>query len=127
MEKRRIDMAVLGMAALLALGLIAWAAAFLIAPVAQFGYAPVAYTAPQTEREAREAELAAPINLNTADAETLMRLPGIGEKRAAAIIAYRDAHGPFASVEALTEISGITQRMVEQWTGLVTLAPVPQQ
>ena len=125
MGKKRADAAVLGMATLLALGLIAWAAGFWIAPVVQFGYRPVAYTAPRTEQEAQQAELAAPINLNTADAETLMRLPGIGEKRAAAIVAYREEHGPFASPDELVEISGISQRMVDQWAGRITLAPEP--
>ena len=125
MGKKRADAAVLGMATLLALGLIAWAAGFWIAPVVQFGYRPAVYTAPRTEQEAQQAELAAPINLNTADAETLMRLPGIGEKRAAAIVAYREEHGPFASPDELVEISGISQRMVDQWAGRITLAPEP--
>lgn len=125
MGKKRADAAVLGMATLLALGLIAWAAGFWIAPVVQFGYRLAAYTAPRTEQEAQQAELAAPINLNTADAETLMRLPGIGEKRAAAIVAYREEHGPFASPDELVEISGISQRMVDQWAGRITLAPEP--
>ena len=125
MGKKRADAAVLGMATLLALGLIAWAAGFWIAPVVQFGYRPAAYTAPRTEQGAQQAELAAPINLNTADAETLMRLPGIGEKRAAAIVAYREEHGPFASPDELVEISGISQRMVDQWAGRITLAPEP--
>lgn len=125
MGKKRADAAVLGMATLLALGLIVWAAGFWIAPVVQFGYRPVVYTTPRTEQEAQQAELAAPINLNTADAETLMRLPGIGEKRAAAIVAYREEHGPFASPDELVEISGISQRMVDQWAGRITLAPEP--
>ena len=113
------------MATLLALGLIAWAAGLWIAPVVQSGSRPAAYTAPRTEQEAHQAELAAPTNLNTADAETLMRLPGIGEKRAAAIVAYREEHGPFASPDELVEISGISQRMVDQWAGRITLAPEP--
>ena len=54
-----------------------------------------------------------------------MRLPGIGEKRAAAIVAYREEHGPFASPDELVEISGISQRMVDQWAGRITLAPEP--
>lgn len=125
MGKKRADAAVLGMATLLALGLIVWAAGFWIAPVVQFGYRPAVYTTPRTEQEAQQAELAAPINLNTADTETLMRLPGIGEKRAAAIVAYREEHGPFASPDELVEISGISQRMVDQWAGRITLAPEP--
>lgn len=47
------------------------------------------------------------INLNTADVYELQRLPGIGEKRARAIVDYREENGPFRSVEDLTRVSGI--------------------
>jgi len=50
---------------------------------------------------------AQPININTADKETLMSVNGIGEKRAEAIIAYREQHGPFQSVEQLLEVQGV--------------------
>lgn len=53
------------------------------------------------------------INLNTADELDLQRLPGIGEKRAADIIAYREANGPFESVEELDEVPGIGQGILE--------------
>lgn len=53
------------------------------------------------------------INVNTADAYDLQRLPGIGEKRAADIIAYREEHGPFRSLDELTEISGIGPGILE--------------
>lgn len=47
------------------------------------------------------------IDVNTADIYDLQRLPGIGEKRARAIIAWREEHGPFKSVDELTNVSGI--------------------
>ena len=47
------------------------------------------------------------ININTAPVEDLQRLPGIGEKRAEDIAAWRQEQGPFASVEELAQISGI--------------------
>lgn len=53
------------------------------------------------------------ININTADKATLVALKGIGEKRAEAIIAYRDQYGPFKSVDELAEISGIGQSIVD--------------
>ena len=53
------------------------------------------------------------INLNTADAYELQRLPGIGEKRAEDIIAYREEHGPFETVEQLDEVSGIGPGILE--------------
>jgi len=48
-----------------------------------------------------------PVNINTADSEELQTLPGIGEARAQAIIAYRTEHGSFLYIEELLEISGI--------------------
>ncbi len=47
------------------------------------------------------------INLNTAGEEALTTLPGIGPARAAAIISHRSAHGPFRSVDQVTDVSGI--------------------
>jgi competence protein ComEA len=46
-----------------------------------------------------------PVNINTADAQTLATLQGIGEKRAEAIIDYRDRHGPFVSVDDLVKVN----------------------
>lgn len=50
---------------------------------------------------------AAKIDLNTADVEQFKTLPGIGDVRAQAIVSYRDANGPFATVEDLLAIRGI--------------------
>ena len=47
------------------------------------------------------------VDLNTADAERLMLLPGIGAERAADIIAWREANGPFRIPEDLTRVEGI--------------------
>jgi len=53
------------------------------------------------------------IDINTADIYDLQRLPGIGEKRAADIIAYRTEHGPFRTVDELANVSGIGPVIVE--------------
>ena len=47
------------------------------------------------------------ININAADEVTLMLLDGVGEKLAARIVAYREEHGAFASVEELTNVEGL--------------------
>jgi competence protein ComEA len=55
------------------------------------------------------------VNLNNADAPTLQReLSGIGETKAKAIVAYRDANGPFASVDELLEVKGIGVAILEK-------------
>ena len=46
------------------------------------------------------------VDLNTADAQTLQRLPGVGPVAAARILADREANGPFETVEALTRVPG---------------------
>ena len=60
------------------------------------------------------------IDINTADAYDLQRLPGIGEKRAGDIVAYREEHGPFSSVDGLTEVSGIGPGILEGLREYVT-------
>ncbi|MDD6308253.1 MAG: helix-hairpin-helix domain-containing protein [Clostridia bacterium] len=61
------------------------------------------------------------ININTADAEMLASLPGIGEALALRIIAYRTANGPFASPEAIQEVAGIGQAKYEAIKAQITI------
>ncbi len=57
---------------------------------------------------------AGPVNVNTADAETISaELRGVGLSKALAIVDYRKAHGPFKSVDDLTLVKGIGERTVE--------------
>lgn len=53
------------------------------------------------------------VNINTADKEALMEIKGVGEKRAEAIIAYREQNGPFKSVDDLAQVSGVGQATVD--------------
>ena len=58
-------------------------------------------------------ESALPVNINTATAEELDVLPGIGPALAGRIIAYREEHGPFAAAEDLLEVSGIGESVLD--------------
>ena len=53
------------------------------------------------------------INVNTASAEELERLPGIGPALAERIVSHRQAHGPFASLDDLTDVPGIGRAKLE--------------
>jgi competence protein ComEA len=58
--------------------------------------------------------LAGPVNVNTADAETISEsLQGIGLNKAHAIVEYRQKHGPFKSADDLSLVKGIGDRTVE--------------
>ena len=65
-------------------------------------------------------QAAGPLDLNTATAEQLDTLPGVGEVTAGRIVAYRSAH-PFTSVDELLEVPGIGERRFEQLKDLVTV------
>lgn len=57
---------------------------------------------------------AGPVNVNTADAETISaELKGIGITKALAIVEFRKANGPFKSPEELAMVKGIGERTVE--------------
>lgn len=53
------------------------------------------------------------ININTADKATLTSIKGVGEKRAEAIIEYRNEYGPFESVDELASVRGVGQSTVD--------------
>ena len=58
--------------------------------------------------------LAGPVNVNTADAETISaELKGVGLSKARAIVEYRKKHGPFRSADDLSLVKGIGERTVE--------------
>ena len=63
----------------------------------------------------------APLDLNAAPAEELAELPGIGPELARRIVAYREEHGPFDTVEELMEVSGIGQGKLDGLEGRVTV------
>lgn len=58
--------------------------------------------------------VAGPVNVNTADAETISaELQGVGITKAIAIVEYRKANGPFKSPDDLALVKGIGERTVE--------------
>jgi competence protein ComEA len=67
-----------------------------------------------------------PIDINTANATTLASaIDGVGENKAATIVAYRDAHGPFNSVDELSKVKGIgTATIDKNRHNLVVITPV---
>lgn len=66
---------------------------------------------------------AGPVDLNTADAATLAReLKGIGPARAEAIIAWREANGPFKSPEDIVLVQGIGERVLEDNRALLSVS-----
>lgn len=60
------------------------------------------------------------VNINTATVQDLENLPGIGPVMAQRIVDYRDAHGPFQTVEELTKVKGIGENKLEELLDLIT-------
>lgn len=64
-----------------------------------------------------------PVNLNAADAATLAAtMVGIGPAKAAAIVAYREQHGPFKTVDDLLLVQGIGESTLAKNRDRVTAA-----
>ncbi|MFV8261308.1 helix-hairpin-helix domain-containing protein [Aerococcus viridans] len=61
------------------------------------------------------------VNINTADTTMLQTLSGIGEKRAADIINYRETNGLFETVDDLNQVSGIGEKTMEKLRPLITV------
>lgn len=58
---------------------------------------------------------AGPVNINTADAQTLSKnIKGVGLKKAQAIIAYREKNGKFKTVDDLKKVKGIGVKLLEK-------------
>ena len=71
------------------------------------------------EQPAAESAGSGLVNLNTATAEELESLPGVGPATAKKIIASRESEGPFASPEDITRVSGIGDKKYEAIKDLV--------
>lgn len=63
----------------------------------------------------------AAVDINTADAAALEQVKGLGPAKAAAIVDYRKANGPFKSVDDLVNVPGIGEKTVEQLRDQVSI------
>lgn len=69
---------------------------------------------------------ATPVNVNKADAATLAKsLDGVGHSKAEAIVAWREEHGPFKSVEDLSQVKGIGPATLERNHDAILLGDAP--
>lgn len=64
-----------------------------------------------------------PLDINSASATDLERLPGVGPKLAQAIVEYRAEHGPFAGPAQLAAVKGISERLIATWGEAISYGP----
>lgn len=76
---------------------------------------------PSSTGEIATTQQDAKLDLNTATAEELTTLPGIGEVLAGRIVAYRQAHGRFSSIDELAEVEGMGEKRINAIRDYVTL------
>ena len=87
---------------------------------------PQMQTAPTTAATAAaetvpEETVSFPVNINTADVDTLTALPGIGRVLAERIVAYRRQNGSFRAIEEITKVEGIGEKKAEAILELITV------
>lgn len=88
---------------------------FLITLSLAFGAAPLLAAQPATPAAAQEpAAIAALLNINTASAAEIEKLPGIGKKSAAAIVAYRTEKGKFKTPKDLLKVKGVGAKTLDK-------------
>ena len=76
----------------------------------------------ERESNASAEQSADRLNLNTASAQELAGLPGIGRKKAANIVAYREKNGDFSDIVDLMRVSGIGEKTFEKIKAEITVA-----
>lgn len=91
-----------------------------LAVPAQMQTAPTAAATAAAETVPEET-VSFPVNINTADADTLTALPGIGRVLAERIVAYRRQNGSFRAIEEITKVEGIGEKKAEAILDLITV------
>lgn len=84
-------------------------------------YVPVVGEPPQKIGENNGDQTEKKININTATVEELKALDSIGPAKAEAIVKYRENHGPFQSIDALTQVPGIGAITLDKFRDQLTL------
>ena len=92
-----------------------------VASVPQLGASPISRSTPGPAPPAEAAAGSAPVDVNTATAEDLRRLPGVGDVTAAAILEHRREYGRFQQVEDLMNVKGIGRVRFERLKTFVTV------
>ena len=81
-------------------------------------------SAEETVEETEPEKALFPMNVNTATAEELVELPGIGPALAQRVVDYRTANGEFKAVEELVKVNGIGDSRMKELLPLVTVEEV---
>lgn len=82
--------------------------------VIQLGITQPAFAAESSHQQSVAAQ-SSTVNINTASETQLRSLPGIGASKAKAIVEYREAFGKFASIDAITNVKGIGNKLLSKF------------
>jgi competence protein ComEA len=89
--------------------------------VPKVGEVPAALPTAASRAVTVDATPSSPVNLNTATLDELQTLPGVGPSKAAAIVAYREAHNGFKTVDEIQEVPGFGPATFERLKDMLTV------
>ncbi|HKI52005.1 MAG TPA: helix-hairpin-helix domain-containing protein [Geothermobacteraceae bacterium] len=84
-------------------------------------FALPSFTFASSPATATETVASAPLNINQATAKELVKLPGIGKVTAERIIVFREANGPFVSIDDLLKVDGMGQKTLAKIRDQISL------